>query len=48
MNRFTHCFEKIKKDYFSFCKKEEIKGEKLPFDDKELLIAACKMINSNQ
>ena len=28
MNRFTHCFEKIKKDYFSFCKKEEIKGEK--------------------
>ena len=29
-------------------KYQEIKGEKLPFDDKELLAAACKMINSNQ
>ena len=38
MNRFTHCFEKIKKDYFSFCKKEEIKGEKF-HNKKKMLIS---------
>jgi len=29
-------------------KYQEVNGKKLPFDDKELLIAACKMINSKQ
>jgi UDP-N-acetylmuramoyl-L-alanyl-D-glutamate--2,6-diaminopimelate ligase len=29
-------------------KYQEIKGKKIPFDDKEVLTTACKMINSNQ